>query len=132
MFGGFLKISSKSKRNWHIVANFCTFGLNNNSDLKLLSLDKKISMGNWFLTDFGSDIPGHLSFYTAMENKTIFYNNFFGFWEGVFPLHPLRGHGGILHILKRVAEISIEIQFLFTNWKMKIFWKCKGLVKFTK
>ena len=31
---------------------------------------------------FLSDVPGILSFYTALENKTIFYNNFFGFGEG--------------------------------------------------
>ena len=45
-------------------------------------------MENWFFTHFLSDLPGPLPFYTALENNTIFYNNFSGFERGFPP--PLR------------------------------------------
>ena len=48
-------------------------------------------MGNWFFTHFLSDLPESLSFYTALENNTIFDNNFFGFGGGgSFPPPHLR------------------------------------------
>ena len=37
---------------------------------------------------FLSSIPGSLSFYPAIQIKTIFYNNLYGFGIGNFPLPP--------------------------------------------
>ena len=45
-------------------------------------------MENWFFTQFLSDLSEALSGYTALENNTIFYSNYFGF-GGIFPL-PMR------------------------------------------
>ena len=47
-------------------------------------------MENWLLIHFLSILPGPLSFYTALENNTIFLQQFFRFRGGSFPLPPLR------------------------------------------
>ena len=56
---------------------------------KILSLHKKISMENWGSTHFLSDLPWPLSFYTALENNTIFLQQFFRFREGESSPLPL-------------------------------------------
>ena len=43
-------------------------------------------MENWYLTNFLADLPVALSFNTALENNTIFYNNFS--ISGGFPPPP--------------------------------------------
>ena len=57
----------------------------------------KIWMETWLYFHFLSHLPDHLSFYTAMQNKTIFYN-IFSVLGGSFP-QPSCGHPWIdLHI----------------------------------
>ena len=49
-------------------------------------------MKNSFFTHFLSDLPGPLSFYTALENNPIFLQQFFHFLRGG-KLPPLRRAG---------------------------------------
>ena len=46
-------------------------------------------MENCFFANYLSDPPETLSFYTALQNNTTFYNNFFGFeGEALTPPPP--------------------------------------------
>ena len=77
----------------NIAANFCAFGLKTNRDWNLMrkfwNLHIEISMENWHFIHFLSHLPRPLSFYTALENNTIFLQPFFLFRvEGSFPLPP--------------------------------------------
>ena len=47
-------------------------------------------MENGLFILFLSHLPGPLSFYTALENNTIFNNIFFGLGGGSFPPPPLQ------------------------------------------
>ena len=53
----------------------------------MLNFHLKISTENRFLTHFVSDLPEPLSFYAALENNTIFLQQFFR--GGYSPLSPL-------------------------------------------
>ena len=85
---------------------------------KLLNLHRKISMENWCFTHFLSDLPRPLSFYTALENNSIFYNNFF-VWGGVggsFTLPPPPAGAPVLwlklslkYLYKRGNSISYRV-----------------------
>ena len=79
------------------MANFCAFGLKTNRNWNLLrkfwNLHIQISMENWLFILFLSHRPGPLSFYTALENNTIFLQQFFRFRGGgeASPLPPPAG-----------------------------------------
>ena len=66
----------------NLSAKFCAFGLKINGNWNLLrkfwNLHIKISMENWLFIHFLSNLPGPLSFYTALE-KHHFLQQFFGF-----------------------------------------------------
>ena len=58
---------------------------------QILNFHKKFSMENWFYTEFLSHPPAPLSFYTALQNNTIFLPQFFDFIAWTIPSHlPLR------------------------------------------
>ena len=97
-----------------------------------LNVHTKISMKNWFL----SDLPGHLSFYPALENKTIFLQHFFCFgrspagapdihnsknWNVSYPQLPLVDFAGGEYFpnrwLYKVTEISMEF---LPKWKVSL------------
>ena len=62
----------KTNRNWNLLRKFW-------------NLHIKISIENWLFTH----LPGPLSFYTALENKTIYLQQFFRFrGEGKLPPPP--------------------------------------------
>ena len=58
---------------------------------KFWNLHIKISMENWLFTHFLSLLPGPLSFYTALENNTIYLQQFFRFRGEAYPLPPPAG-----------------------------------------
>ena len=74
----FLRVWTKYNRDWNLLRKFWNFHI-------------KISIENWLFIAFLSNLPGPLSFYTALENKTIFCNNFFGFGGGGELPHPPAG-----------------------------------------
>ena len=60
-------------RNWNLLRKFW-------------NLHIYISMENWLFIHFLSLLPGPLSFYTALENNTIYLQHFFRFQgEGTLP-----------------------------------------------
>ena len=77
---------------------------------KFLFFTLKITMENWFLTDYLSDLPGPLSFYTALKITSFFYNKFFGFGGGIFP--PLRDTVGILLYHSFLFHYSSPLTYL--------------------
>ena len=55
-------------------------------------------MENWLFTHFLSYLPGPLSFYTALENNTIFLQQFFSVsGGGIIPPYPLRAALALIH-----------------------------------
>ena len=116
----------KTNRNWNLLRKFW-------------NLHIKISMENWLFTHFLSLLPGPLSFYTALENNTIFLHQFFrGGSEG----HQGRACKGLAawavtgggaprtleKFSKNVYKINEKLQF-FKNFQenfaifSKNFWK---------
>ena len=112
------------------MANFCAFGLtpnrNRNFLRKFWNLPIKISMENWLFIHFLSLLPGPLPFYTALENNTIFLQQFFRFrGREASPSSSLRAPMPIRNSLE-MTMACIKYQSFTQNfklWKFLKLWK---------
>ena len=97
---------------------------------KLWNLHIEISMENWLFTHLLSHLPWPLWFYTAQENNTIFYNNFFGFGGGGRSFPPPAGapewYNWYLCRNKfgrpKIWNFIVITQWLLNKYNLK--WKC--------
>ena len=114
-----MKILNNYKKNLrNLTAQVCGFGLKTNGDWNLLrkfrNLHLKISIENWLFLPFLSDLPGHLSFYTVMENNPIFLQQFLRF-RGYCHLPPA---GAPENILTKILTYKYEFKDLSHNWNV--------------